>query len=72
MNIVVGHTLNYIYDFAFDSRHYTGSLQYYIVRHYGRAILYDTRYLFQALPRLLMIWMDFGQSILEPPNSKDM
>ncbi|KAJ1920946.1 hypothetical protein H4219_000999 [Mycoemilia scoparia] len=53
------------------STHYSATVQHYLVRHFSRTLLYSTRYLFQAMPRLLMAWMDFGQSVLEPPSSKD-
>ncbi|KAJ1678339.1 hypothetical protein EV182_004255 [Spiromyces aspiralis] len=37
----------------------------------NRAVQYDIQYLFQALPRLLMVWMDFGQMVLSPPDCED-
>ncbi|KAJ2743549.1 hypothetical protein GGI20_003654 [Coemansia sp. BCRC 34301] len=48
-----------------------GSLQYYIVRNYSRAVIHSTRYLFQALPRLLTVWLDFGTTILQPTEAKN-
>ncbi|KAJ2734564.1 hypothetical protein IW152_002221 [Coemansia sp. BCRC 34962] len=47
------------------------SLQYYVVRHYSRSLVYSPRYLFQALPRLLTVWLDFGTAILQPAESKN-
>ncbi|KAJ2347201.1 hypothetical protein GGH91_001926, partial [Coemansia sp. RSA 2671] len=47
------------------------SLQYYVVRHYSRSLVYSPRYLFQALPRLLTVWLDFGAAILQPVESKN-
>ncbi|KAJ2060643.1 hypothetical protein GGI17_003611 [Coemansia sp. S146] len=49
-----------------------GSLQYYIVRHYSRSVIYSPRYLFQALPRLLTVWLDFGTNILQPVDAKNV
>ncbi|KAJ2039746.1 hypothetical protein H4S03_001488 [Coemansia sp. S3946] len=47
-----------------------GSLQYYIVRYYSRSLVCSPRYLFQALPRLLTVWLDFGTTILQPLDVK--
>ncbi|KAJ2643531.1 hypothetical protein GGF44_001125 [Coemansia sp. RSA 1694] len=49
-----------------------GSLQYYIVRNYSRAVIHSSRYLFQALPRLLTVWLDFGTTILQPAEAKNV
>ncbi|KAJ2607162.1 hypothetical protein EV177_005673 [Coemansia sp. RSA 1804] len=47
------------------------SVQYYVIRYYSRALMYSSRFLYQALPRLLTVWLDFGASILNPPESKN-
>ncbi|KAJ2573297.1 hypothetical protein IW140_000342, partial [Coemansia sp. RSA 1813] len=47
------------------------SVQYYVIRYYSRALMYSSRFLYQALPRLLTVWLDFGASILRPPDSKN-
>ncbi|KAJ2697835.1 hypothetical protein FB645_005817 [Coemansia sp. IMI 203386] len=51
-------------------------LQSGLIRNYLRSILHSSRYLFQALPRLLTVWFDFsttGPAIPEKPGSdKDM
>ncbi|KAJ2888432.1 hypothetical protein FB639_000648 [Coemansia asiatica] len=51
-------------------------LQSGLIRNYLRSILHSSRYLFQALPRLLTVWFDFstsGPPIPEKPSSdKDM
>ncbi|KAJ2487857.1 hypothetical protein EV174_000288 [Coemansia sp. RSA 2320] len=47
------------------------SLQYYVIRHYGRAVIYSLRYLFQALPRLLTVWLDFGAQVAQPAEAKN-
>ncbi|KAJ2169701.1 hypothetical protein GGH15_000284 [Coemansia sp. RSA 562] len=46
------------------------TLQYYVVRHYGRTLMHGARYLFRALPRLLTVWLDFGASILRPADAR--
>ncbi|KAJ2909348.1 hypothetical protein GGI21_001973, partial [Coemansia aciculifera] len=48
------------------------TLQYYIVRNYSRAVIYSTQYLFQALPRLLTVWLDSGATVLQPAESKNL
>ncbi|KAJ2077183.1 hypothetical protein H4R24_005284 [Coemansia sp. RSA 988] len=40
------------------------TLQYYVVRHYSRAVIYGSRFLYRALPRLLTVWLDFGANVL--------
>ncbi|KAJ2161731.1 hypothetical protein GGF46_001235 [Coemansia sp. RSA 552] len=47
------------------------TLQYYIVRHYSRTVVYSSRFLYRALPRLLTVWLDFGASILRPAEAKN-
>ncbi|KAJ1866049.1 hypothetical protein LPJ78_002145 [Coemansia sp. RSA 989] len=47
------------------------TLQYYMVRHYCRTVMHGSRYLYCALPRLLTVWMDFGASVLRPPDSNN-
>ncbi|KAJ1807965.1 hypothetical protein LPJ56_004803, partial [Coemansia sp. RSA 2599] len=47
-------------------------LQSGLIRNYLRSILHSSRYLFQALPRLLTVWFDFstsGPSIPDKPGS---
>ncbi|KAJ2828263.1 hypothetical protein IWW50_001482 [Coemansia erecta] len=46
------------------------ALQYYMVRHYSRTVMYSARYLYRALPRLLTVWLDFGTNILQAANSR--
>ncbi|KAI9501954.1 hypothetical protein BX070DRAFT_227651 [Coemansia spiralis] len=45
-------------------------IQYYMVRYYSRTVMCSSRFLYQALPRLLTVWLDFGANILKAPDSK--
>ncbi|KAJ2712714.1 hypothetical protein H4R19_002612, partial [Coemansia spiralis] len=47
------------------------TLQYYVVRHYSRTVVYSSRFLYRALPRLLTVWLDFGANILRPVDAKN-
>ncbi|KAJ2774200.1 hypothetical protein IWQ56_000677, partial [Coemansia nantahalensis] len=47
------------------------TLQYYVVRHYSRTVVYSSRFLYRALPRLLTVWLDFGANILKPADAKN-
>lgn len=38
-----------------------------VVIFYAKAISFGSKYLFEALPKLLTVWMDFAESILEVP-----
>ncbi|ORX70588.1 hypothetical protein DL89DRAFT_136311 [Linderina pennispora] len=40
------------------------TMQFYVIRHYSRTIIYSSRFLFQALPRLLTIWLDAGVFVM--------
>jgi len=34
-----------------------------ICKHYGLALMYGTKYIYQSLPRLLTIWLDYGVNV---------
>ena len=36
-------------------------LLYHIINQYGSSLSYSSRYIFQSLPRLLTLWLDYGQ-----------
>ncbi|ORX89906.1 hypothetical protein K493DRAFT_288711 [Basidiobolus meristosporus CBS 931.73] len=47
-------------------------LLFYICKNYGRALTFGTKYIYQTLPRLLTLWLDFGANTglqPEPSNS---
>ena len=35
----------------------------FIIRHYGHALEYGCKYLYQCMPRLLTLWLDFGSKV---------
>jgi serine/threonine-protein kinase ATR len=37
----------------------------FIIRHYGHALEYGCKYLYQCMPRLLTLWLDFGSKVTE-------
>ncbi|KAJ3219045.1 hypothetical protein HK099_004838 [Clydaea vesicula] len=37
---------------------------YYIIKSYGRALANGTRYIYQTLPRILTLWLDFGEKVI--------
>ncbi|KAL1916083.1 uncharacterized protein VTP21DRAFT_6087 [Calcarisporiella thermophila] len=39
---------------------YQTDLIYHTIKCYGRALCFGTRYIYQTMPRLLTIWLDFG------------
>jgi len=39
-----------------------------ICKHYGLALMYGTKYIYQSLPRLLTIWLDYGVSVKPDEN----
>ena len=35
----------------------------FIIRHYGHALECGSKYIYQCMPRLLSLWLDFGSNI---------
>lgn len=42
----------------------------FIIRHYGHALEYGCKYLYQCMPRLLTLWLDFGCQV--PDSGKPL
>ena len=43
---------------------YSEFLQF-VLRHYGSALRYGNKYIYQCMPRLLSLWLDFGAKVTE-------
>lgn len=43
---------------------YSEFLQF-VLRHYGNALRYGNKYIYQCMPRLLSLWLDFGAKVTE-------
>jgi len=37
----------------------------YVLKHYGSALRYGNKYIYQCMPRLLSLWLDFGAKVTE-------
>ena len=35
----------------------------FIIRHYGHALEYGSKYIYQCMPRMLSLWLDFGSTV---------
>lgn len=35
----------------------------FIIRHYGHALEYGSKYIYQCMPRMLSLWLDFGCNV---------
>ena len=35
----------------------------FIIRHYGHALEYGSKYIYQCMPRMLSLWLDFGSNV---------
>ena len=35
----------------------------FIIRHYGKALEFGNKYIYQCMPRMLTLWLDFGSSV---------
>uniref|UniRef100_A0A3P8URA2 Serine/threonine-protein kinase ATR n=1 Tax=Cynoglossus semilaevis TaxID=244447 RepID=A0A3P8URA2_CYNSE len=42
-----------------------GNLIRYIVMYFGNALKYGNQYIYQAMPRMLSLWLDFGAKVCE-------
>uniref|UniRef100_A0A8C5MNU7 Serine/threonine-protein kinase ATR n=1 Tax=Leptobrachium leishanense TaxID=445787 RepID=A0A8C5MNU7_9ANUR len=42
-----------------------GDLIRYIVFHFGRSLQYGNQYIYQSMPRMLSLWLDFGAKVYE-------
>uniref|UniRef100_A0A4W6DWN3 Serine/threonine-protein kinase ATR n=1 Tax=Lates calcarifer TaxID=8187 RepID=A0A4W6DWN3_LATCA len=42
-----------------------GNLIRYIVQYFGKALQYGNQYIYQAMPRMLSLWLDFGAKVCE-------
>ena len=37
----------------------------FVLLHYGNALRYGNKYIYQCMPRLLSLWLDFGAKVTE-------
>ncbi|XP_075058037.1 serine/threonine-protein kinase ATR [Mixophyes fleayi] len=42
-----------------------GDLIRYIVHHFGRSLQYGNQFIYQSMPRMLSLWLDFGAKVYE-------
>lgn len=42
-----------------------------MVNFYGKSLRYGCNYIYQSMPRMLSIWLDFGTSVAEAEKEKD-
>jgi len=36
----------------------------HVISNYGSSLTYGHRYIFQSMPRMLTLWLDFGEALL--------
>ena len=51
----------YVVD-SYFSNFYREFLQF-ILRHYGHALQHGNKYIYQCMPRMLSLWLDFGSNV---------
>ena len=49
-----------------------GSYLFHIIKNYGRALLYGTQYIYQILPRLLTLWLDYGANVNNQKSDQNL
>lgn len=42
-----------------------------MVNYYGKSLRYGCNYIYQSMPHMLSIWLDFGTSVSEMEKDKD-
>uniref|UniRef100_S4RDY2 Serine/threonine-protein kinase ATR n=1 Tax=Petromyzon marinus TaxID=7757 RepID=S4RDY2_PETMA len=42
-----------------------GDIIYRIVYHFGRSLMFGNQFIYQSMPRLLSLWLDFGAKVFE-------
>ncbi|XP_077988664.1 serine/threonine-protein kinase ATR-like [Glandiceps talaboti] len=47
-----------------------GEIVLYVVKHFGHSLQYGNQYIYQSMPRLLTLWLDFGAKVSEQEKSK--
>ncbi|XP_065918364.1 serine/threonine-protein kinase ATR-like isoform X5 [Dysidea avara] len=47
-----------------------GEFLQFVLRHYGSALRYGNKYIYQCMPRLLSLWLDFGAKVTEEEERK--
>jgi hypothetical protein len=35
----------------------------FVIKHYGTSLQYGNKFIYQSMPRLLTIWLDFGAKV---------
>lgn len=41
-----------------------------IVKHFGTSLLFGCRYIYQSMPRMLSLWLEFGTTVAELERSQ--
>lgn len=44
---------------------YCSEFLQFVLKHYGSALRYGNKYIYQCMPRLLSLWLDFGAKVKE-------
>jgi len=39
-----------------------------MVRHFGKSLMNGCEYIYQTVPRMLTIWLDIGETVLNTPD----
>ncbi|XP_038072304.1 serine/threonine-protein kinase ATR-like [Patiria miniata] len=48
----------------------SGEFILFVVRHFGHSLLYGNQYIYQSMPRLLTLWLDYGSHVSELEKGK--
>ncbi|XP_022100883.1 serine/threonine-protein kinase ATR-like [Acanthaster planci] len=48
----------------------SGEFILFVVRHFGHSLLYGNQYIYQSMPRLLTLWLDYGSHVAELEKGK--
>ena len=42
----------------------------FVLKHYGQSLQFGNKFIYQSMPRLLTIWLDFGATVSDQGNGK--
>ncbi|XP_025077039.1 serine/threonine-protein kinase ATR-like isoform X1 [Pomacea canaliculata] len=48
----------------------SGDLITAVVKYFGQALLFGNKFIYQAMPRLLSLWLDFGATVIEAEHKE--
>ena len=70
VSLVQYTTVYFLNHHSICSFHYSISRDFipFVLKHYGQSLQFGNKFIYQSMPRLLTIWLDFGSSVSDQGN----